>query len=104
MGEDFNIGGISVSNNEPASRFEAHIGGKVAILDYRRSIGEIVFTHTKVPRELEGRGVGSKLVRAGLEFAREQRLTVVPQCPFVAWFIGENPEFAGLARHQSRHQ
>ena len=98
MGEDVEIDGIAVLNNTPASRFEMSIGDQAATLDYRRTPQEIVFTHTKTPNELEGRGIGSKLVRAGLEFAREEHLRVVPQCPFVAWYIREHPEYAELLR------
>jgi predicted GNAT family acetyltransferase len=57
MGEENAI--ADVSNNEAESRFELHAGGKNAFLAYRRSAEEIVLTHTEVPVEMEGQGVGS---------------------------------------------
>jgi predicted GNAT family acetyltransferase len=94
--------GMEVLNNEGESRFESHIGGKTAFLTYRRSAREIAFTHAEVPAELEGRGIGGRVVHAALEFAREHGLTVVPQCPFVAWYIRRHQEYAGLVRPDHR--
>lgn len=93
---------IEVVNNEAESRFETSAGGKLAVLDYKRAAQEIVFTHAEVPPELEGRGLGSKIVRAGLEFAREHGLKVVPLCPFVAWYIQQHREHADLLRPDYR--
>ena len=56
----------------------------------------IVFTHTLVPPEIEGRGVGSKLIRGALDSARDQGLRVVPQCPFVKAFIDRHPGYRDL--------
>jgi predicted GNAT family acetyltransferase len=91
-----------VLNNEAESRFETHIGGKMAFLTYRRSAQEIAFTHAEVPAELEGRGISSQVVHTALEFAREHGLTLVPQCPFVAWYIRQHQEYAGLVRPDHR--
>ena len=56
----------------------------------------IVFTHTLVPKAIEGRGVASKLIRAALDSARDAGLKVVAQCPFVAAYIERHPEYRGL--------
>ena len=37
-----------------------------------------LFIPTEVPRELEGQGTGSRLVRAALDNARAQGLQVIP--------------------------
>jgi predicted GNAT family acetyltransferase len=49
-----------------------------------------------VPRELEGKGVGSRLVREALAQARAASLMVVPQCPFVRAYIDKHPELQDL--------
>jgi len=87
---------IEVSNNQAEDQFEAHVGGKTAFLLYRRMPGGLVLIHTAVPTEFEGHGVGSKLVRAGIEFAREQGLTVVPLCPFVIDYIRRHRNYLDL--------
>jgi predicted GNAT family acetyltransferase len=52
--------------------------------------------HTEVPKELEGRGIGSALVRGLLEIARAQGLKVQAVCPFVKAYLDRHPEYADL--------
>jgi hypothetical protein len=96
MGREAESAIIEVSNNQAENRFEAHLGGKTAFLAYRRMPGRLVLVHTEVPTGFEGHGIGSKLVRAGIEFAREQGLTVVPLCWFVVDYIRRHPEYVDL--------
>jgi len=49
-----------------------------------------------VPRVLEGRGIGSKLVRATLDQVRSEGLKVVPRCSFVRAYMERHPEYADL--------
>jgi predicted GNAT family acetyltransferase len=87
-----------VRNNTALHRFELDVDGHIAFAQYRLSPGVITFTHTKVPTELEGRGVGSRLARGALEQVRAQDLKVIAQCPFIAGYIDKHPEFADLLR------
>jgi predicted GNAT family acetyltransferase len=56
----------------------------------------IIFTHTGVPPAIEGRGIGSKLVETGLDYARENGLKVRSTCWFVSKYIRRNPEYQDL--------
>ena len=85
-----------VRNNEAANQYELEVEGRLALAAYRLQDGRITFTHTEVPDELEGRGIGSKLVGAALEDARAQGLKVVPACPFVKRYIEKHPELKDL--------
>ena len=87
---------IQVQNNEAASRFEVTRGVELAVLDYRRQGNQIVLVHTGVPPALEGQGVGSALAKTALEFARQNGLVVVPQCPFVRAYLKRHPEYNSL--------
>jgi hypothetical protein len=58
--------------------------------------------HTEVPAELEGHGIGGRLAKAGLEFARQENLKVVPSCPFVAAYIRRHPEYLELVMEKYR--
>jgi hypothetical protein len=91
-----NSNDIQVQNNEAAQRFEVVQDGHLAELDYQRQGNRIIFTHTGVPRALEGRGIGGALAKAGLEFARANELQVVPLCPFVRSYIERKPEYQPL--------
>ena len=81
-----------VTDNAGRSRFELAVEGHVAHADYAREPGRITFTHTIVPPALEGRGIGSRLVKAALAAARAEGLKVVPSCPFVRAYIERHAE------------
>ena len=85
-----------VRDNRAEQEFELTVDGHRAVAAYQLEGQRIVFTHTVVPPAIEGRGVGSKLIRAALDSARDQRLKVVPQCPFVAAFIARHDEYRDL--------
>ncbi len=76
-----------VTHNPDEKRFETKVDNQLAIIEYEREGDSITFTHTQVPKEIENRGVGTELVRIALAHAREEKLRVIPQCPFVAAYI-----------------
>lgn len=81
-------------DNEENHRYEFHIDKNVPIIEYIKSKnGEIYFTHTEVPTNLEGKGVGSQLVEKALKDVERQDLRLVPLCPFVAGYIHKHPEW-----------
>jgi uncharacterized protein len=82
-----------VVHNEAESRFELGLEGEMAVLEYRRTPDSIIFTHTGVPPQFEGRGYGSQLARAALDYAVEAGLKVVPVCGFIGRYIRRNPEY-----------
>lgn len=84
------------------SRFVADVEGGQAQLYYERpKEGLVVFTHTEVPEEAEGEGVGSALALAALTWAREQGAQIVPQCPFVDAYVRRHAEWQSLVAHRS---
>jgi predicted GNAT family acetyltransferase len=89
---------LEVRHNIAASRFEVQVEDDIAVLDYIQRGDIITFTHTGVPAELEGRGIGSQLARAGLEYAREKSFKVLPLCWFVAGYIQRHPEYQSLVK------
>jgi predicted GNAT family acetyltransferase len=85
-----------VRDNPALNRFELDLDGPIAVAYYQLSPGVITFTHTEVPAELSGRGIGSELVRGALAAARARGLKVVPKCPFVAAYMAKHPQFNDL--------
>jgi predicted GNAT family acetyltransferase len=90
-----------VINNPHKHRFETTMDGTLAVLNYNQDGKCITFVHTQVPQELTGRSVGSALAKAGLTYAREQGLQVIPKCEFVASYIEKHSEFANLLGSRS---
>jgi predicted GNAT family acetyltransferase len=89
--------GISVTDNEATSCFEASDGSAViGFARYVRRGGRTIFVHTEVDAEHEGEGVASTLVAAALDAEREAERPVVPLCPFVRSFIERNTEYSDL--------
>lgn len=85
-----------VRNNEEASQYELEVEGQLALAAYRLRDGRITFTHTEVPDALEGRGIGSKLIKAALDDVRSKGLKVVPACAFVKHYMEKHPEVQDL--------
>ncbi|MGE5251572.1 MAG: GNAT family N-acetyltransferase [Bacteroidota bacterium] len=85
-----------VIHNPEASRFEIQVDRQVAVLRYQMRGETIIFTHTGVPPELEGHWLGSRLVHAGLEYAREHSLKVETWCWFVDGYIRRHTEYESL--------
>ncbi len=96
MAKEINSEELEVINNVDKSRFEILVAGKRAVAEYIDRGHMIVFSHTEVPSGLEGKGIGSKLVTTGLDFAREQKKTVLPLCPYVSAYIRRHPEYQDL--------
>lgn len=87
---------IIVVDNPDASQFEARVDGHLAYVSYARRGNLIIFTHTEVPKELQGRGIANTLAHTVLERARAEGLKVVPRCPFIAKYIVRHPEYQPL--------
>jgi predicted GNAT family acetyltransferase len=91
---------IAIVDNPEETRFEADIDGHIAFVSYLRRDDTIFFTHTEVPQELEGRGIGSALARAVLDRARAEHWRVVARCPFIAKYVERHPEYQSLIRRE----
>jgi predicted GNAT family acetyltransferase len=76
------------------SRFVFRAPGGQAELDYNLNGSRLVLVHTEVPDALGGQGVGGRLVRAALDRAARDGLTVVPLCPFARHWLEEHPDEA----------
>jgi len=85
-----------VRDNSERRRFELDLNGHTAFSTYRREGSLLTILHTEVPAALNGRGIGSTLVRGLLDIARAQGLKVKPLCPFVASYMDKHPEYADL--------
>ncbi len=63
-----------VRDNTERHRFELDADGHVAFSNYKRDGATLTIMHTEVPKELNGRGIGSTLARGLLDIARAQGL------------------------------
>ncbi|MGY4313599.1 GNAT family N-acetyltransferase [Bradyrhizobium sp. JR3.5] len=76
-------------------RFELTIdnSSEIAAAYYRIEGGWLVLTHTEVPRQFSGRGVGSRLARGVFDAIRASGCKVVLRCPFMVAYYAHHPEY-----------
>jgi uncharacterized protein len=83
-----------ITDDQAASRFELLADGYLAELIYRRNGKRLVLIHTGVPPQLEGRGIGGRLVSAAIDRAVRDGFTIVPLCPFARVWLERHPDEA----------
>ena len=95
----------AVKDNKDEGRFEMALGNETAFIEYAETGGgALALTHTEVPAQFEGRGVGARLVKGTLEIVRAQGLKIVPRCSFVAAYVQRYPEYQQLVAQESRRE
>ena len=55
--------------------------------------GKMTIDHTKTKRREEGKGLGGKLVKHAVNYARENSLKIEPLCPFAEVQFEQHPEY-----------
>lgn len=86
-----------VVDNGTRSRYEIVIDGTVAsFADYSIAGDTVVLPHTVTDPAFRGRGLAAIVVRRALDDAVAANRRVDPQCWYVAEFIAQHPEYAGL--------
>ena len=93
----------TVQNNTAENRFEMLTDGKLSVIEYQSFDDKtLVLTHTEVAPELEGQGVGSRLVKETLDYVREHQLQIVPLCPFVSAYLKRHPAYRDIIQPNYR--
>jgi len=83
----------TVTLNKHHHRFELKTNGKLSIVEFRQVDDEtMALTHTEVHPDLEGKGIGSALVKGVLEYVERNNQHIVPLCPFAAAYIKRHPD------------
>jgi predicted GNAT family acetyltransferase len=90
-------------DNPSAHRFEALMDGNVAAFaEYNVLKNGLLFTHTEVLSQHEGKGLGSKLAKFALDEVRARGVQAIPVCPFISGYIRKHPEYLDIVAEQSR--
>ena len=86
----------TVVHNLDEKRFEIEVNDHLAIAEYMETATNITFTHTEVPPELEGQGIGTKLAYTAVEYAYEKNLKMILICPFITQYVRNHPKYHPL--------
>lgn len=86
---------MEVEDRPEQHRFVANVDGRVAELVYQLDGDRLILIHTGVPGKLAGSGIGGQLVRASIDRAVRDGLTIVPACPFARQWIKDHGDEIG---------
>jgi predicted GNAT family acetyltransferase len=77
--------------------------GRFEAIENKKQAGKITYTwagqhkiiidHTEVNPDFKGEGVAKKILNATIDFAKENKLKVIPLCPFAKSVIEKTPEY-----------
>lgn len=71
-------------------------GNRVAELTYTVAGTHIILDHTHVDDSLRGTGVGARLVKAAVDWARAEHHRLLPLCPYAKSVFDKTPEYADV--------
>ncbi len=63
------------------------------------SPSRMVIEHTEVNRSIQGKSVGSDLVNAAADWARDHQIKILPNCPFAKEFFRKHPDLDDVLVH-----
>jgi predicted GNAT family acetyltransferase len=87
----------TVQHDTEARKFFVRQDGGESFVSYVRvDDSTLDFRHTVTEPALRGRGLAAAVVTAGLDYAREHGMKVIPTCSYVAAFLDSHPEYADL--------
>ncbi len=97
------VTGPQISHHEARERYEIRHDDAVAgFAQYTKAPGLVVFTHTEIRPEHEGKGLAGQLIRFALDDVREAGSLVLPICPFVQAYMQRHPEYGDLDYREQR--
>jgi uncharacterized protein len=73
-----------------------HDGKRLAEMTYTVAGSRVIIDHTTVDDSLRGQGVGGKLVRAAVDWARAEHARLMPLCPYAKSVFDKTPEYADV--------
>jgi predicted GNAT family acetyltransferase len=87
---------MEVYHDKTNSSFVIKIDDAFSYVSYNLNEDVMELYTTYTAPQLRGRGLAERVVRAALEFAKENNLKVIPSCSYVKVFLERNPEYKFL--------
>ena len=102
---DHDADDLRIVDRSERQRYQAWLGDEfVGYSEYETEPGRVVFTHTVIKPEFEGRGIGSRLARHVLDDARDRGLRITPVCPFIRAYLERHPEYDAIVDYPPERQ
>lgn len=71
-------------------------GRRLAEMTYSIAGSRVIIDHTQVDDSLRGKGVGAKLVKAAVDWARKENVKLLPLCPYARSVFEKTPDYADV--------
>ena len=99
-----NISEITHDKDNNQLYLEAGENNLRALVDYKIKNDKMYLTHSEVPVELRGNGIGKILIKKTLEKLVEEgydkQYTIIATCPFIVYFVEKNQEWSEIIHLQ----
>lgn len=89
---------MEVKHDKQNQRFVLDIEGQEVYIAYSLDGDVMELYTTYTPPNLRGKGYAEKVVRAAMEFAKENHYYVIPSCSYVAVFLQRHPDYNYLIK------
>lgn len=88
---------MGIHHNKGEQKFFTIIDNKESYVRYFMQNKQVInFIRTYVPDEQRHQGIAGKLVKAALEYAKDNNLKVITTCSYVDYFIDVNKGYEEL--------
>ncbi|MCD6041433.1 MAG: N-acetyltransferase [Burkholderiales bacterium] len=71
-------------------------GKRLAEMTYTVAGSRVIIDHTRVDDSLRGKGIGGKLVRAAVDWARKENVRLLPLCPYAKSVFDKTPDYSDV--------
>lgn len=88
---------MDILHDEAQARFYVEVDGYTGYADYVLKDGGLDIRHTIVPKEIGGRGIAGKLMKAAYDYARDNGLKPLATCSYAVKWLERHPEYEGAA-------
>ncbi|MDH3268127.1 MAG: N-acetyltransferase [Ignavibacteria bacterium] len=85
-----------VIHEKENERFVIYVEGNEVYVEYTMAGNELNLYHTFTDPALRGKGLAAQVVRAALEFTKENNMKVIPTCSYVQAFLAKNENYKEL--------
>ena len=85
-----------VIHEKENERFVVYVEGNEVYVEYTMAGNELNLYHTFTDPALRGKGLAAQVVRAALEFTKENNMKVIPTCSYVQAFLAKNENYKEL--------
>lgn len=93
---------MEIQHDQTATKGTFYIGEKnkpMADMTYSKAgSNTIIIDHTEVSDALKGKGAGKQLVTAAVDYARQNKIKIIPLCPFAKSVFEKVKEFRDVLK------